>query len=161
MSSSGTSAFHDLVGDLDHPMVIVTAGRAGCLVGFSTQVSIDPARYLVCVSKANHTHRAASSASTIVVHVLDDADRELAELFGELTGDQVDKLALVPWHEGPDGVPVLEGTAGWFAGRVVDRLDLGDHTGLILEPISGERRRPIARQLGFQAVKDLEPGHGP
>ena len=59
MSSSGTSAFHDLVADLDAAMVIVTAPGSGCLVGFSTQVSIDPPRFLACISKTNHTHAAA------------------------------------------------------------------------------------------------------
>jgi flavin reductase (DIM6/NTAB) family NADH-FMN oxidoreductase RutF len=39
---------------LDYTMVVVTAqadaGPAGCLVGFSTQSSIDPPRFLVCLS---------------------------------------------------------------------------------------------------------------
>lgn len=155
-----TSPFHEVVADLDYPMVIVTADRSGCLVGFSTQVSIDPPRYLVCISKANHTHHVAAGTDVLAVHVLDEEDRHLAELFGELTGDAVDKLSLVEWHEGPGGVPLLAATAAWFAGRVLERVDLGDHTGHVLEPIAGERRRPI-RQLGFQAVKDLRPGHDP
>jgi flavin reductase (DIM6/NTAB) family NADH-FMN oxidoreductase RutF len=141
-------------------MVVVTATGTGCLVGFSTQVSIDPPRYLACISKASHTHAVALHAPTLVVHVLDGDDRRLAEVFGELTGDAVDKLSLVAWSPGPDGVPVLDDAAGWFASRVVDRVDLGDHTGFVLEPVAGERRRPL-RQLGFQAVKDLDPGHDP
>jgi len=40
--------FHDLAADLDYPMLIVTAAadgeRAGCLVGFAAQCSIDPLR---------------------------------------------------------------------------------------------------------------------
>ena len=43
--------FNDLVGGLDYPMFIATARsergeRAGCLVGFATQCSIDPSRFL-------------------------------------------------------------------------------------------------------------------
>jgi flavin reductase (DIM6/NTAB) family NADH-FMN oxidoreductase RutF len=82
-------------------------------------------------------------------------------VFGELTGDAVDKLSLVEWREGPEGVAVLDRTAGWFAGRVLERVDLGDHTGIVLEPIAGELRRPVVRQLGFQSVKELDPGHEP
>ena len=160
MSSSGTSAFHDLVADLDYPMVVVTAPGAGCLVGFSSQVSIKPPRFLACISKKNHTHDRAADAPTLVVHVLDADDEHLAQVFGELSGDTVDKLSLVPWTAGPDDVPVLDGAAGWFAGRVLDRVDLGDHTGFVLEPFAGERRRGV-RQLGFQDVKDLDPGHDP
>lgn len=160
MSSSGTSAFHDLLAGLDPPMTVVTCAGSGCLVGFSTQCSIDPPRYLACISKKNHTHAPALAATVLAVHVLDRADVDVAEVFGELTGDEVDKLSLVPWHPGPDGVPILETTAGWFAGRVLERLDLGDHTGFLLEPFAGEQRREIT-QLGFQDVQDLDPGHAP
>ena len=50
---------------------------------------------------------------------------------------------------GPEGIPVLDGVPGWFAGRVLDRLDLGDHIGLWLEPF--EARTTAARSTsGFQ-----------
>src|SRR3954470_16522668 len=97
MSSSGTSAFHDLMADLDGPMVVVTVAGGGCLVGFSTQYSIDPPRHLVCISKKNHTHALAMTADVLAVHVLDVDDAHVAEVFGELTGDAVDKLSLVAW----------------------------------------------------------------
>ena len=45
-------SFGALTSALDYPMFIVTVapdgGRAGCLVGFATQCSIDPVRFLVC-----------------------------------------------------------------------------------------------------------------
>jgi flavin reductase (DIM6/NTAB) family NADH-FMN oxidoreductase RutF len=53
---------------------------------------------------------------------------------------------------------VLDDVPGWFTGRVLERLDLGDHLGLLLEPIAVEDRGgPV--DLGFQAVKAVEPGH--
>ncbi|HYD08888.1 MAG TPA: flavin reductase family protein [Acidimicrobiales bacterium] len=158
-----TQFFHDLMGDLDGPMIIVTCAvgdeRSGCLVGFSGQCSIDPPLYVVCISRENHTHRVATRADVLAVHVLDQADAPLAEVFGHLTGDDTDKLALVDWSD-VDGVPVLDGTAGWFLGQVVDRFLMGDHTAHVLAPMTGERRRPVV-QLGFQDVKDVEPGHQP
>jgi flavin reductase (DIM6/NTAB) family NADH-FMN oxidoreductase RutF len=156
------AAFDGLVSRLDYPMYVVTTAaggeRAGCLVGFATQCSIDPPHYLVCVSKRNHTHRVAAAATTLAVHVLPAARRDLAELFGGETGDEVDKFARCAWREGPDGVPVVDGNAGWFAGRVLARHDLGDHTGLLVEPVGGEAG--AGRDLvTFDAVRDLEPGH--
>ena len=160
---TGPAAFHELMADLDGPMVIVTCAvdgeRSGCLVGFSGQCSIDPALYLVCISQRNHTHGVAARADVLAVHVLDGADHDLSKTFGELTGDEVDKLAMVDWTD-IDGVPVLDGTAGWFLGRVVDRFPMGDHTAHVLAPLRAERRRPV-NQLGFQDVKDMEPGHRP
>ena len=58
--------FERLVASIDYPMVVVTATTAGdhggCLAGFTTQCSIDPARWLVCISKANRTHEIATDA---------------------------------------------------------------------------------------------------
>jgi flavin reductase (DIM6/NTAB) family NADH-FMN oxidoreductase RutF len=157
------TAFHDLVSALEYPMLVVTAAaggeRAGCLVGFATQCSIDPPRMLVCVSKANHTYDIATKADLLGVHFLRSDDEPLARLFGEETGDEVDKFRHCSWEAGPADVPLLDECAGWFVGRVLERLDCGDHVAHVLEPIASEVREGPAPQLGFQAVKGLSPGH--
>ena len=145
-------------------MVVVTAlapdgRRSGCLVGFFTQCSIHPPRVLPCVSKANHTFAVAEAAPVLAVHWLGDDDEGLAELFGGETGDEVDKFERCSWRAGPEGVPVLDGVSGWVAGPVLGRFDVGDHVAFLVEPAWGEAGDPSAGQLGFQAVKDLEPGH--
>jgi flavin reductase (DIM6/NTAB) family NADH-FMN oxidoreductase RutF len=53
---SDLGPFDRLVAGLDYPMAIVTSAaaeddRAGCLVGFTTQCSLNPPRYLVCISR--------------------------------------------------------------------------------------------------------------
>jgi flavin reductase (DIM6/NTAB) family NADH-FMN oxidoreductase RutF len=154
--------FESLVGELEYPMLIVTAAaggeRAGCLVGFATQTSIDPGRYLVCLSRSNHTHRVAAHADVIAVHFL-PADREdLAELFGGETGDEVDKFERCEWREGPGGAPIVAGCRNWFAGEVVARFDLGDHSGLLLAPIAGATGEPM-RQFSFHRARRIDPGH--
>jgi len=58
-------------------------------------------------------------------------------------------------------VPVLDDVKGWVAGPVVGRFDVGDHVAFVMEPEAGSDKEPSADQLGFQAVKDLEPGHDP
>jgi len=158
---SGTDAFEGIAAELDYPMYVVTAAvdgqRSGCLAGFTTQCSIDPVRFLVCVSKTNHTFEVARRAGTLVVHLLRGGDRELAELFGEETGDEVDKFTRCSWEAGPDGAPVLDGL-DWFAGRVLERHDVGDHEAMVLEPVAGIHGHH-APELGFQALRDLDPGH--
>ena len=161
MSEDPTAAFDRAVGQLDYPMVVVTAAaggrRSGCLVGFHTQCSIDPARFLACLSRSNHTAAVAARSEHLAVHFLDRADHPLAELFGERTGDDVDKFARCAWRA-ERGVPVLTGTRAWFVGRVLDRLPLGDHDGYLLEPVAGHVDGTL-EQLSFQQVKDLQPGH--
>lgn len=159
--TDAAAAFDDLVGRLDYPMLIVTAAdggrRSGCLVGFSTQCSLDPPRYLVCISTANHTADVAKDSEHLAVHVLDRADRALSELFGEKTGDDVDKFAQCAWTE-RHGVPVLDQPKAWFVGRVLERVPLGDHVGHVLEPVEAQDAAGLDL-LTFQQVKDMEPGH--
>ena len=154
--------FNDVVGRITYPMFVVTAAdgdeRSGCLVGFATQSSIRPPRFLVFLSKVNHTYGVARRAGVLAVHVLSAGDRDLAELFGSETGDDVDKFARCRWHAGPEGVPVIDGL-DWFCGRVVGRFDGGDHEGFLLDPTAAGLREDDARPLDYQAVKDMTPGH--
>ena len=144
-------------------MFIVTAlsadgERSGCLIGFATQSSIHPPRFVACISKKNRTFDVVTRADHIVVHFLGLGQRDLAELFGGETGDEVDKFELCKWTEGPHGIPVLDGVPGWFAGPVLDRFDFGDHLGLLVEPAFA-RDLGGTLNLGFQTVKSMEPGH--
>jgi flavin reductase (DIM6/NTAB) family NADH-FMN oxidoreductase RutF len=157
-------SFPQLMAQLDYSMLVVTAAdgdaRAGCLVGFATQVSIHPPRFLVCISDKNRTFRVARSANSLVVHFVPVEQGELAELFGGETGDEVDKFARVAWHPGPDGAPVLEALENWFAGRVLDEIPFGDLCGFLLEPIEGQAGRGEG-SLTFHRAKRIEPGHAP
>lgn len=156
------NAFATLAAALDYPMFIVTTSDdrepSGCLVGFTTQCSIDPPRFLVCLSKANRTERVADRAEVLVVHLVEGIDFELAELFGGETGDEVDKFAAVRWQPGPGGAPVLDDCPRWFAGRILERFDLGDHVGYLLDPIDGaaEATGPF---ITFQSARAIDPGH--
>jgi flavin reductase (DIM6/NTAB) family NADH-FMN oxidoreductase RutF len=132
--------------------------RDGCLIGFGTQCSIHPPRFLACISKENRTFDAIRDAEAIAVHFLGVAQHPLAQLFGGETGDEIDKFELCAWHDGPFGIPVLDDVPGWFAGRIRARLDGGDHLALLLDPVAAEDRGGTL-DLGFQAVKGMKPGH--
>ncbi len=127
--------FASLMGQLDHPMCIVTVqgpdGPSGCLVGFATQVSIDPPLFLVGLSKQNHTWRASHAASHLAVQVIPRADGELVRLFGEQTGDKVDKFALCS----------------------------GDHVGQVLSPVAIGPVAKLSEYVTLNDVKGLTPGH--
>lgn len=157
-----TREFDRFVEPLDYPMFVVTTTdgeeRSGCLVGFTTQASIDPPRFLVCLSEQNHTFRVAAGAELLAVHVLDEQQHGLAEVFGGETGDEVDKFAEVGWRPGPGGVPLLDDCPAYVVGRILERRPLGDHTGFLLEPVAAEGADD-AEPLTLDDVDDLEPGH--
>jgi flavin reductase (DIM6/NTAB) family NADH-FMN oxidoreductase RutF len=155
------ATFNAIVGNLEYPMFIVTARagdeRLGCLVGFATQTSIDPPRFAVCLSHKNRTYRRGADADALGVHCVPADGPALAELFGGETGDEVDKFARCDWHDGPEGVPILEECVNWFVGRVLDRVDAGDHHLFVLEPVAASAGG--GDEFTFHRAKRIEPGH--
>jgi flavin reductase (DIM6/NTAB) family NADH-FMN oxidoreductase RutF len=151
-----------MVGELDYPMFIVTVAAegemSGCLVGFASQCSIDPFRFLVCLSNKNRTFEVARRSGYMAVHIVPAEQWELARLFGGATGDDLDKFTRCAWSAGPGGVPVLELCPTWFAGPIIERVDAGDHAIHVLEPSTGHGKAGLV-PLTFQRAREIDPGH--
>jgi flavin reductase (DIM6/NTAB) family NADH-FMN oxidoreductase RutF len=160
--TAAEQTFQRLVAQLDYPMFIATVAaggeRAGCLIGFATQCSIHPARFLAGISDKNRTFRMARGAGSMAIHLVPESAAGLAELFGGETGDEVDKFERSAWRPGPDGVPLLDDCPNRFVGRILERIDFGDHVGMVLEPFFAEEDEQSG-QLGFHRAKRIEPGH--
>src|SRR5688500_3202797 len=154
------ATFEELAAHLDYAMFVVTAAsggeRAGCFVGFGSQCSIDPPRFMVFVSDKNHTHRVALAAPVLAVHVVPEDAEDLARLFGELTGDEVDKFERCEWEPGPHGVPLVTRCRDRFVGRVLEHRGVGDHTSFLLEPF--EVTAEGTSFFPFRRAQGLEPG---
>jgi flavin reductase (DIM6/NTAB) family NADH-FMN oxidoreductase RutF len=146
----------------DYPLYIVTVAaggeRSGCLVGFATQCSIDPLRFLVCLSDKNHTFRVARQADVLGVHLVPEGAAALAELFGSQTGDEVDKFERCSWRTGPGGAPILDDCGNWFAGRILERIPAGDHWAFLLDPVQ-DADDPGERAFMFRDAQWMRPGH--
>ncbi len=132
----------------------------------TARVSIDPERYVVWISTANHTYEVAARTDVLAVHLLGPDDHDLAELFGGLTADDTadhtTKLERCGWAPGPGGVPLLEKVPARLVGRVVDvQVGVGDHVGFVLET-HHQVQRPAERRSARCAtptVTDIDPGH--
>ena len=162
MSSDG-DAFDRLIAGLDPAMAIVTTvsdnERAGCLIGFHAQCSISPRRYVVWLSKANHTFRVGLHARHFAVHFLPEGSDDLPRLFGTVSGDDVDKFARCAWEPGPGGVPLLRDCPTRFAAERVALLDEGsDHVCLVIAPTQAGLADEF-RPLRLSQVAHLQPGH--
>ncbi|MEV8068642.1 flavin reductase family protein [Streptomyces sp. NPDC014748] len=157
-----------VVDRLDPDMCVVTARaggeRAGCLVGFSSQCSISPPRFVVWLSKENRTYRVAERADRLAVHLLTRGQHALAELFGGSTGDDgVDKFARVRCSERDGAAVVLDDAPVWFVGRIVTRVDGGDHVGFLLDPVerggTGAADEPVLRLSDTLGISPGHPAH--
>ena len=159
--------FDDLMAANDPSVVIVTTiadgRRAGCLVGFHSQCSIEPLRYAIWLSKANHTFGVAFAADTFAIHWIRADRSDLADLFGGTTGDEIDKFTRCAWTEGPGGVPLLDECEDRFVGRRLAWLDVDvDHCCIVLEPLAAHRRPDGAgppSPLRVSDAADIDAGH--
>ncbi len=150
---------------IDPPLYVVTVADqqghpSGCLAGFVSQCSILPVRYLICLSKLNHTFFVAEHASALALHLLGRSQEELAIHFGALSGDTTDKFVGLSWRKGPGGAPVLESCAAWVAGPIIRRYGVGDHEALVLAPIEGGQG-PATGTLSTSDLPDFSAGHPP
>ena len=159
-----TSGLDDLMASVDSPLIVVTTSaegeRAGCLVGFHSQASIDPEHYCFWLSKANHTYRVALRSERFAVHFLTDVDRESARHFGSLSGMETDKFAGLDFTDTEDGVPLLADLPNRLIVERIAMLDDGsDHvctTARVASVEVADGFTPLRpSQLG-----DLTPGHG-
>jgi flavin reductase (DIM6/NTAB) family NADH-FMN oxidoreductase RutF len=157
-----TEAMDAYVSRADYPLHVVTTvgadGPSGCVVGVVTQCSIVPPRFVVCLSKLNHTFFASEDTDSAAVHLLGADQVDLASLFAETTGDTVDKLSRCDWRTGTTGSPILVECAAWWEGAVIDRWSVGDHEALLLRPVTGGAGTHDG-VLTYQNAPDLRPGH--
>jgi flavin reductase (DIM6/NTAB) family NADH-FMN oxidoreductase RutF len=163
MDEAGRQRLDRFVDSGSRPLYVVTVAdggqRSGCLVGFASQASIDPPRFLVCISLANATHRHAQRASELAVHQV-PADRpDLAQLFGGTTADDgVDKFKHCRWTPARGGLPLLDDCPTWMIGAVADRRPLGDHEGFLLNPLQ-VAADPDRSPLRAADAPHIHPGH--
>jgi flavin reductase (DIM6/NTAB) family NADH-FMN oxidoreductase RutF len=149
---------------VDGPLLIVTtvAGgeRSGCLVGYWTKCSVTPPRFLVCISKKNHTFGVAMKAKTVALHLIPKDEVEIVRLFGSETGDEVDKFSRCRWTPELEGVPILDTCPSHAICKVLDRTDVGDHVALLAEPVEvhdGPEDDIFTHNMAGKHA--IEPGH--
>ena len=95
-----------------------------------TSVSADPAVLLFSVSSSTSTGRALASARSAVVHLLDADDHALAMRCAD---PSVDRFAdTSEWERLPTGEPMFLGPRVLLRGEVVQRIELGEATVLLL-----------------------------
>jgi flavin reductase (DIM6/NTAB) family NADH-FMN oxidoreductase RutF len=150
-------------GRVDYALHVVTSSSAegepsGCVVGFVTQCSIVPPRFLVCISKVNHTYFITESSDALALHLVGRNQLDVVSLFAEETGDSVDKFSQCLWHTGVTGSPVLSECAAWLECMIVDRWSVGDHQALLVRPVAGGPGE-AQHVVTVRNAPELQPGH--
>jgi flavin reductase (DIM6/NTAB) family NADH-FMN oxidoreductase RutF len=148
---------------VDYPYYVLTvrapdAEMSGCLAGFVTQCSIDPPNFVACISRLNHTLGVALRATAMGLHLLGTDQVDMARLFGEETGDEVDKFAEVDWRIGPVGAPLLSDVSVALEGTILGHFSVGDHEAFLVRAVHAVPG-PGRGLLTHRTSPELQPGH--
>lgn len=139
--------------------VITAQGPAGP-VGFTAtslvSVSAEPPMLSFGIGTGASSWPAVSEAEHVGVHILGEHQLDLATTFARSGADRFG--AGTRWYEGPEGVPVLDGTLAWLVCRVAARVPAGDHRVVLAEAVVGDPAgagRPLLYHQGrFNALRD-------
>ncbi|HYJ50575.1 MAG TPA: flavin reductase family protein [Microbacterium sp.] len=107
-------------------------------------VSVEPPLLVFSLSSISSASAAISASDTIVVHLLDEHDLELAKR-GATSG--VDRFAdTSTWARLSTGEPVFPGVRAWVRCAIINRMDAGGSTVI------------AAHALQHHLARDIDPG---
>ncbi|NGO76982.1 flavin reductase family protein [Streptomyces sp. YC504] len=109
-------------------------------VGFTatslTSAAAEPPLISFVVGTGSSSWPAISGTDHIGVHILGEHQRDLAARFARSGADRF--APPTSWHEGPHGVPVLDGVLAWLTCRILARVPAGDHRLIVAEVVAGD-----------------------
>lgn len=130
---------------------------AGCVVNTLTQVTAEPVKVAVAVSKDNFTTQIiAKSGRFAATSLLQEASMDLIGRFGFRSSADEDKFAATPHARDRAGIPyVTESAAAFVSCKVIDQLDLGTHILFIGEAEEAETlsQDEVLTYTYYQTVK--------
>lgn len=133
--------------------------RAGSLIGFHAQASIEGQHYCLWLSKANHTYRTSLRSTRFALHFLTGDDLDMAERFGTRSGEDTDKFSGLDVETDEYDVPLLRALPHrLLLDRVATLDDGGDHVCVTTRVRSATTTGHFS-PLRLSDVDHLEPGH--
>lgn len=119
--------FRDMMAGVCAPVTIVTTVDGeepiGATVSSFASLSLDPPLVSVAFDRASRALKAILAAERFGVNLLGHGQADLARLFA--TRD-VDRFAQAEWHY-DEGLPRLDGAAGWLECDLYRAVEGGDH----------------------------------
>jgi len=140
---------------LTYGVAVVTAREGDTAVGATVtwlaQASFEPPMITVALKRDSRLARAVRAAGAFAACLLDDTQREIAQVFfktpaladGTLGGERVTTGAA-------SGAPILTSAPAWIECRVVATLDQPDHPVVLGEVVAAGAPRPNAVPLALR-----------
>lgn len=151
---------------LSYGLYVVASHRGNKLNGQIAntvfQVTAEPPRIAVSISKRNLTHDYILRSGAFSVSVLDvSTPATFIGLFGFRSGRDVDKLSRVTYEKGVTGCPcVTENALSITEARVIDKVDVGTHTVFVGELV-GAKVLKEGKPLTYADYQRIKKGKAP
>ena len=138
----------------------------GQIANTVVQVTAEPPRIAVSISKNNFTHGFIAASGVFAVSVLDaSTPMKFIGLFGFKSGKDIDKFSKVSFRKGSTGCPlVLENTLSILEAKVIEQVDCGTHTLFIADVVSAEvlsKGNPLTYADYYLVKKGKTPKNAP
>jgi len=109
--------------------VVTTKDENGAPRGLAANsyvsVSLEPPLVLVCVQKTTSTYASLFKSTHLGINIMSNEQRETVGTFASKADD---KFANLAWHEGPNGTPMLDGSAASIEAEIKERFQAKTHT---------------------------------
>lgn len=120
--------FRHVIGHFMSGVAIITARHDGHDHGMTASavcsLSLEPPMLLVCMKVGAPTQEAVYASGRFAVNILEEAQGSLAERFATPRPDKFDGVA---FHDGPLGMPLLDGALASIECEVVESVRGGTH----------------------------------
>src|SRR5690625_1515366 len=123
-----SNSFRQTVGQFATGVTVISIatpeGVHGMTANAFSSVSLDPPLVLVCVNKANATHRLLGETKKFAVNILGAEQEDIAGWYA----GQRDNAIQPEWRDDLAESPVLTGALGWLDCTLEHSYEGGDHT---------------------------------
>lgn len=102
-----------------------TGKPRGLAANSYVSISLEPPLVLVCVQKTTSTYSSLFKSTHLGINIMSNEQRDTLGVFAS-KGD--DKFANLQWHEGPNGSPLLDGSAASIEAEIKERFQAKTHT---------------------------------
>lgn len=162
--SSGIGAAEYRTALRRHPagVTVVTLDAGSGPVGFTAtsfaSLSLDPPLVSLNIANTSSSIDAVHTADTLVIHMLGEHQRHLAQRFARSADERFADGSL--WTRLDSGEPVLHGTPSWLRVKVDQLIPVGDHTlviGLVTRVHSEQEDESAAAPLLYHEGRYYRP----
>lgn len=143
----------------NHPagVAVVTADAGAGPVGLTAtsvfSVSAEPPLLVFSVSELSSSTPTILAADTVVVHLIGEEQLEIARLCATSGIDRFADTTL--WSRLPTGEPHFPSASAWIRGRVVERLDAGTSTVIVVHALEANAPAPGSMDAAAEASRPL------